>query len=333
MSLFKTIDEIKNFLPITVSFTFEDVLPFIKEVERDEIIPLISKEQYDDLNDEYNATTPSLSDAQTALLERIRYALAPLAFKRWIPFGQVQISSAGIRIASNDQIKTAFPWQIDKLEESALRSGFSALESLLQFMQDNKADYALWTASDSYTLFKKYFINSASDFSDFYNINKSVLVFKAVKANMKKVEDFFIKPVITTELFDEIKTQIKDDNLSEANETLMEFIQPAVANLTMAKALSEKSVSINEYGISVFAQTYTENPGKGNQPSGPDRIDALIRQADADGKAYLKQLQDYLNTNASETVYPLYFDSDNYYDPTETNDRPENKDTFGAILM
>lgn len=325
MALFKTTAELKTYIPANVDFNIEGLMPFIKSAETEFIIPNISQAQYDDLSAAYNVVSPSLTAAQTALLARIQPALAHYAFKKWIPFGQVQIDSAGIRIASTESMKTAFQWQTKDLEASSLQSAYTFMEALLTYMEANKASYALWTASDSYTVFKESFINTASDFNKYFNINSSRLTFISFKACMKKVEDFAVKAVLDATTFAAIKTRIKAGTTTAADTALLNFIQPAVAHLTIAAALKTQAAIINSNGIIVAKNVGFMTVDAGDA-AGAELKDQMIRTASEDGNAYLRQLQQYLNENASASIYPDYFASDLYADP---DTRPEQIDNTG----
>lgn len=301
MALIKTTTELKQYLPVNKDFNVEGILPFVAQAETDFIIPNISQEQYDDLNDEYNAATPSLSPEQEALLAKIQPALAHFAFNKWIPFGQVLIDSAGIRIANTETMKTAFQWQTDKLEESSMQSAYSHVESLLTFMEANIGDYALWSASAAYTVFKESFINTANEFSKYVNINNSRLTFVSLKAAMKKAEDFDVKKHLDTTTFDAIKAEILAGSITPTNETILTYVKPAVAHLTLARALQSNAVVITEKGFVV-----SKNVGfmivAAFDAAGAELKDAMIRQAQEDGNAYLKQLFNYLNPDDAEST-------------------------------
>src|SRR5574343_205956 len=170
--LFKTSDEIKRYLPANAAFEFDQIKPFIeRQAEPELIIPAISQAQYDLLNTAYN--TNKLTDSLEKLLDKVRFPLANYAYLKYIPFAQLNISASGIHIEVNDEKKTAFEWQINKLEESCREAADNGTEQLLEFMEANKSDYEAWAESESYTVFKDCFIYTAKEFSKHFNIGKS----------------------------------------------------------------------------------------------------------------------------------------------------------------
>ena len=332
MALLKDTTTLKLYLTVNKDFNINDLLPFIKQVEQEVIIPNISKAQYDDLNDEYNAVTPSLSSEQTSLIEKLQPAIAYLAFSKWVPFGQVQIDSAGIRIASDENMKTAFQWQTDKLEERALFMGFTFLEQVLVFMEENKTDYALWTASDEYDTYKECFINNAIDFDKYYSINASRLLFLSLKPAMRKVQDFNIKAALDATLYALILSEIKSGSISADNQALLDLIQPAVAHLTISRAINEKTVIILPNGLVCIKNVGFMTVNAFDSASG-EMVDALKRSAESDGQNYLKQLRDYLNNNASESKYATYFASDLYVPVSTGSESITNSTDNGVVGM
>lgn len=332
MALIKDTTTLKLYLTVNKDFNISDLLPFVKQVEQEVIIPNISKEQYDDLNDEYNDATPTLTTQQQALLEKLQPAIAYLAFSKWIPFGMVQIDNAGIRIASDENMKTAFQWQTDKLEDRALFMGYTFLEQALVFMEENKTDYALWTASDQYDSYKECFINNAIDFEKYYSIGSSRLLFVSMLPVMRKVNDFNIKAAIDIDTYEDILSEIKSGSISNDNKELLNFIKPAVAHLTISRAIQEKAIIIQPNGL-----IRIKNMGlysiSGYDSATVDTIDALKRQAEHDGQNYLKQLRDYLNKNASDSKYVDYYNSDLYIDLSSDSENIENSTDNGVIGM
>ena len=304
MSLFKTIEEIKQFLPVTASFKFEEIKPFMVQVERNYIIPMVSKTQFDELNTAYNASlTPTLTPAQEELLTEIRYALTPLMYWLWIPHGQVKVSGAGIQITSTATQKTAFQWQVDKLEESAFTSGFLALETLLIFLEENKDTYTLWKASESYTISKELFINSAKQFNEQYPINNSRYLFLQIRAFSKIIERETIKGTLGKELYDLVKASLLEDAPDPDYSDLLEYIKPVIAFGTLLKASTRLSLIIDSKGVSIFNNNNSQTT---NVLQGADdkRLQMWKEDMKYEFDSATQALLDYLNENHAD--YPEF---------------------------
>lgn len=303
MALITTIDQIKQYLAVNVSSKFDSLLPYIERAELKYIKPTLGADQYNALvswvdQSGSGSASASVSDEDyEALLVKVRRALANLAYYLYIPIGQVQISDSGIRIASTENLKTAFQWQVDKIEQSFLDAGYESLEDMLEFLEENKDTYTTWAESDAYTEFKELFISTARVFNQYFNISASRRTFVALQATMRKVEDFYIKATLGNTLFAEIKTQILSGEIDDDNESYLEKIRPAVANLTISRAIADLSVKITDQGAVVINLVGDTSRQKTTAPD--NQLSMMARQAEADGEAYLNMLQRELDASES----------------------------------
>lgn len=332
MALIKTIAELTKFWPVIQTSTIENVLPFIVQAERDYIIPAISQAQYDDLSTAYNAESPSLSDEQTALLEKIQPAITLYAYYLWVPSGQLQIGDNGIRIASTDSMKTAFQWQINDLQRSLLKQAGSAMDDLLSFMEINITDYTIWSASDEYKQFADFFISTAKKFTENYTpLANSRVTFMALRSAMRAVEDFAIQAEISPEYFAELKAQMKGNSLTDANKLVIPYIQKAVAQLAVNRGIVGMMVTIDERGVLVFNNISSHEEINRFDTAPGNIIDVMRKQTDEDGRAYIQLLKNFLKNNIDD--YPTYADSDAYDNTTSSDvDMNDPCNNFSSML-
>lgn len=328
MALIKNIADLKEHFPISADFNLNGIDPYIARVESEIIIPNIGQDQYDDLNTAYNSGTPTAN--QQKLIDKIQPVIAQFAFLYYIPVGQLTIDNAGIRIASDEKMKAAFERQIDDLKDSTMRNGYAALEDLLKFLEANKATYTIWAGSSAYTVFKEFFITSATEFSKYYNIQNSRLTFNSLKAAMRKVEEFNVHACLDDDTYDTLKAQVLSGSVSSDNEKLLNFIKPAVAYLTIANGLTDMNVKVGDSGVVTFRNISTTT-NKAYEATSDKIQDAIIKKATEDGNAYLKRLRDFLNKNASDSNYTTYFESDLYIDLEESDEQIENDPDAGII--
>ncbi len=329
-ALFKTLDEVKEYLAVNIGSNIDSILPSIRRAEKKFIIPLLGKEQYEDLLDWYHESSGSVSGSdsgsgsgipltdqeQQDLLEKVQEPLINLAYLLYIPIGNLQISDSGFGVAETANKKIAAQWRIDDLKESFEDGGNEGLDFLLEFLEDNADTYDLWKGSSAYTVFKQFFINTAKEFSQLYDIRGSRLTFLALTATMKKVEEFQIASVISQPLFDEIKTQIAGE-LSADNKILLDdHIKPALAHLTVSRAAVDLTVQITEAGIFIKKVEDEKIQSKAKAPD--PNISAVITAARTDGMAYIERMESFLNENADK--YPLYKASDLFDDTDNASD-------------
>ena len=91
----------------------------------------------------------------------------------------------------------------------------------------------------------------------------------------------------------------------------MDLIRPALAHLTMSRALLDISIDVLDWGIfDTAGNTFANVSSK--QASNKDRISIMAEANQKDGESELKALQQFLDENASNVLYPEYFQSTRY---------------------
>jgi hypothetical protein len=144
------------------------------------------------------------------------------------------------------------------------------------------------------------------------DIRESRRVFVSLKPVIRSVEKKYIRPTLSAELFDELKKAWKsDEELTIAQLNLLDLIRPALAHLTMARALIEISIDVLDWGIfDTAGNTFANVSSK--QASNKERIAIMAEANQRDGEAELKALQQFLDETASDNVYPASFHSSRY---------------------
>jgi len=241
------------------------------------------------------------------LLEMVRKPLALYAL--WLgadEFG-VSVSSQGIQVIETQTHKTAPQYRVQNLKENWIRRANTALDLVLKFLDEHREDYPAYICQDA-----DLFIRNTLEFNSEVDIRESRRVFVALKPVIRSVERKYIRPALSAELFDELKQVLQSNaEMSGEQKALMELIRPALAHLTMARALVEISIDVLDWGIfDTAGNTFANVSSK--QASNNDRISIMAEANQRDGEAELKALQQLLDETASETVYPLYFHSSRY---------------------
>jgi len=315
---------------INVSNTIENWLPYIGEAQESFIRPVLGDVLYGQLQDAMALDPVHADDGTTdenlaKLLEMIRKPLALYAL--WLgadEFG-VSVSSQGIQVIETPTHKTAPQYRVQNLKENWIRRANTSLDLALKFLDEHRADYPGYVQQDA-----ELFIRSTPEFNSELDIRESRRVFIALKPVIRSVEKKYIRPALSSELFDELKQAWKTgDVLSKELADLMDLIRPALAHLTMARALMEISIDILDWGIfDTAGNTFSNVSSK--QASNKERIAIMAEANQRDGEAELKALQQFLDENAGEDLYASYFHSSRYAGKkmavhrNEFNNKPDN---------
>ena len=310
--LIDNLSQVLSAASVNVSNTIENWFPYIEEAQETFIKPVLGIGLYEQLQDAMALDPVPPDDGTTLenlakLLEMVRKPLALYAL--WLgadEFG-VSVSSQGIQVIETPTHKTAPQYRVQNLKENWIRRANTALDLVLKFLDEHREDYPAYICQDA-----DLFIRNTLEFNSEVDIRESRRVFVALKPVIRSVERKYIRPALSSELFDELKqVLLSNSEMSKEQKALMDLIRPALAHLTISRALIEISIDVLDWGIfDTAGNTFANVSSK--QASNKDRISIMAEANQRDGEAELKALQQLLDETASETVYPLYFHSSRY---------------------
>ena len=310
--LIDNLSQVLSAASVNVSNTIENWFPYIEEAQETFIKPVLGIGLYEQLQDAMALDPVPPDDGTTLenlakLLEMVRKPLALYAL--WLgadEFG-VSVSSQGIQVIETPTHKTAPQYRVQNLKENWIRRANTALDLVLKFLDKHREDYPAYICQDA-----DLFIRNTLEFNSEVDIRESRRVFVALKPVIRSVERKYIRPALSSELFDELKqVLLSNSEMSKEQKALMDLIRPALAHLTISRALIEISIDVLDWGIfDTAGNTFANVSSK--QASNKDRISIMAEANQRDGEAELKALQQLLDETASETVYPLYFHSSRY---------------------
>jgi hypothetical protein len=188
--------------------------------------------------------------------------------------------------------------------------GFNGLDSVLEYLENNIELFPLFAESENYTVFKESFINTTAEFEEGYKIGGSRLVFLKLKPFIKQAEDFHIIPLIGRAYFDELKEQILNKDIDEANDIPIDYIRKAVANFAIYRGIHQLGMTITDNGVFYSSDTGDQFDYQNEKPMKPDEIMKLYQEARDTGNGYLALLKDHLHNNIDD--YSTYAASASY---------------------
>lgn len=316
---FKDTADYKTLIPTEANFTFGNIAMYLTDVDRTIFKKYLGKDLLNELQIAFDAADSfnELTGLKKDLIELLRQSSANFALPKWAPIGQVNIGNGGITINSTAETKTAFQWQIKDIEEHCNQVGYSALEEALEFLQENLNEtvFESYKESEEYKENRYLFISSGKEFATYFSgFDSSRVNFYKLRSLIKKVEDFDIKSVILPELFLDLKQKLQSGEVLGANsKTIIDMIKPALANLVVAKGINELSIVIDAKGIMTFDNTGGRETIENKKHSSDTVLSRIAYAANKDGRTYLKELADYLESN--KTNYPLFKNSSKYVAP------------------
>ena len=237
-TLLKTIADVKDYVSVNKNIDFASIEPYLKQADRKYIKPIIGDFIYDD----YATTTPT--GIELKVYELLCEASANLAWFLYLPLTNVQVSDNGISVAQGESFKAAEWWQIKDLRRSFIDAGFSALDEALVLMEANEASFSPWETTEGYTIFKELFVKRTDTFNRWFNISNSRRTFIALRSSMLDTHHNYFTSKLNDATIATIQTGTDPIHLK-----VLEFLQAAQVNYTVAKVVDSGSFELTSSGI------------------------------------------------------------------------------------
>lgn len=126
-----------------------------------------------------------------------------------------------------------------------------------------------------------------------------------------------VLPAIGREFFDELKTQILNDNLSPENTLFLPYLQKAVAYGSIEQGGYQLQYSLSAFGYSTIEHVQNTMNFVEKKQAPEDVFEKIISSAGIKANKYIEAAVGFLNNNIAD--YPLYADSNAFI---ESFDRP-----------
>lgn len=315
--------ELKQYIPASVTLNFEDIRPKIQLVEREIIQRIFSTELITAVS------ASGASEPMISLRRLMEEAEAHLALLEYIPFGQLQFDSAGIRIAVNDNMKQAFEWQIDELKDECSRQGWAAVESALEFLEKTEvtAIRSIWEQTDTFKNSQKSLIKSLRDFQRFVNLNNSRVLFNKLLPIQEDIQEEVIEPAISKSLLDRVLTGTTDLDIR-----VKKLASKALAYHTVATGFMDTMLVLSDNGPLIIDGMISRQP-KAKKSAPLDVVNIISENYKTRAQAALRELVEFCQINVAEL--PEFKESSNYIneESDQTNHIPRNDPDWGLAFF
>lgn len=252
----------------------------------------------------YQAESPT---PQLAFLDQlVQHIQLPIAFMATLWHHQsndLSHEDTGRKNKLNkDTESIAWEWQYNRDDAAALRNYQKAYDRLIRFLNANADSLPEWTESDAKKKSLSLFINTTEHFNSLFAIDDSPVFFLRLAPIMREVERKYIKPILGTEKFDELKAAIiSGDELTETDQELYEYVCDPIPLITMGMAVKRFSLTVIPEGVvqNFFSERQTT---KANIPATIDLVNAVSKSLNADGLKVLDELKKFWSAqNTDET--------------------------------
>jgi len=307
--LFKSVEDLKKYLAGNQkNLSDATLMPFVEQAEIRYLIPVIGQEFYQQLNSAYNSpTTPGAS--LILAINRIQRALAYYTLADAIPFLSVAIGNAGIQETNTGNSTPVRQWTYNEIVTATSENADTFLDSALEFLENNAADYPVWKNSAAYTRSRELFINNARELSAFLPIGNSRRVYLVLRTFIARAEDLYIRPALGAALFEEMKAHVlAPATAAPAYRVILHrLIQKALAQLTLYLAIPSVQFVATAFGFKLQNQMLAA----GNRLNADlADVDSIRQDAWKLAETYQTELKKYLDDNVTAIAnYKAVFES------------------------
>jgi hypothetical protein len=317
MSLITNIAQIRSASSISLSNTIDIWRPYISEAEETFLVPVLGEDFFEELDEAANSSA-SGSSIYDGLLVKARMAVALYALYLGADEMAMSVSGAGVQVVQSETHKPAAEYQVLNLKESWLMRAHRHVDLLLKYLDENRSTFTGYAPVSNDCI-----ITTAAEFQKYVDINSSRRVFLQLVPVMKNVEKKWIRPAITETIYNELLDVIHGSGSSDPSsdqQALLDLVKPAIAHLTIVRALQEITLDLLNWGAFVFSWS-TFKSMKRIDEANADRVAMMIQANQRDADAEMKVIQEFLDNNASDARYTAFFESDLYVGPDEAERR------------
>ncbi|MGJ3236414.1 DUF6712 family protein [Marivirga sp.] len=295
--------DFKDYVSLTAAFTFKKVKPELTIQENSLKIDILGQIYYDYLTNDPNPALPAeQEEKRQEIIDKCRTIIINKTFGTAIDIIQVSISDTGVQRNEDTSKKSAYRYQKEEARQYLLKNALIATDQLLVMLSGE----GNWDNSiiKSYSLL----ISDYKKFDDLASISGSPLTFQALRQYLDYIENTTIVDEVGFEFLENIATK-EEPNSDE--KTVLKHLRVALANLTLAEAMKHLPIIIENDAISVVSKS---SEGESKTPVNPDLFRMKHNSLMAIGNNSLHIAKRYLDSNAKETLFQIYYESD-YYTP------------------
>ena len=321
-SLFSSYDQVKEIIGADASNELETIQPYINDAANDYVIPFLGQAEYDLLQSHFTDNIMTTDD--TKLLVYVRKILAHFAYYLFADDGTMNISDQGFIRQEHSEGKSAYQWQVRAFKERRWISGWRAIEAMNIFLYKNLGNYTTWYACDERTVWNKHFVWNTLNFKLYHRIS-GYDTLHTLQPTISEVEEKYIRPHITTTLYNEMLTRIMEGSATEDDLALLPYIRRVIVFKTLEEIADNFGYEFGKDGL--------QNTAIDSNTQNTDKRVNTVREA----RAILKKefqtkflearnlMVNFLKENATASKYEPYYTKFINVTATEATDSNTDK--------
>ena len=229
--LIPDIETFKKVVKINASLPYESIEPYIEDALDIYIKPYIGK----------SVIKKAKECPESELCDRLLRALGPLTLMLATDELGVMFGDSGITVSNvQGQRSPASDTKIAAAKVNLCFRGMQALDRLISYLEENKADYSDYVAD---TISRFCFIRNATDFQDIgmVNIDYSILSYRIMFPTIRQLQEHNVREMISDKVYEAMKEAFSKSKETPKQKILIEYIIRYLANKTAELYTSQKT--------------------------------------------------------------------------------------------
>ncbi len=224
-----------------IAIDFESIKPSLAYAERKYIIPFISKDYYDSIT----GNVTGLDDVN--LKNILISAVANFAIALYIPISEVQITDQGAKRSETENMKSGYKYQVTAAVNNYLDRGYSLIEDAVSILQEKSHLFPVYEFSPLYQETLKRIIKSSQTFAKIAtHVNRPHLLYSLLRNTIYNVEQLYIKPTITQDVYDAIRVT--------NHEPISDMLYSAIVYKSIAQGYAMLYAQVDDTGVNTVGK-------------------------------------------------------------------------------
>jgi hypothetical protein len=239
------------------------------------------------------------------VVTRAKRAVANLAMREAITTLNQRVSEGGITVLQAENEVVASKWRTMELQNKFGRDAQRGLDDLLRWLEANAASLPIYAASNERKTNLRNFVNSTRTAQMYVSHIASRFVFLKLRPTLTRIEEDFLRPVLTDDLFLHLRSEIEVGAGYGVYAPLQKLIEPACIHMAFAYAVDDLHMHIDPtLGLFYFHIESTTDYNSRTTSADRHKEADLFARHNRIAVNYFGRLKDHLINNASN--YPLY---------------------------
>jgi hypothetical protein len=259
MALFRTIDEVRQYVKLDVNLKFDKLKPSIDEAQEQYLKPLLGNEFYEEFKTAYEgaANVPDdLSADNKALLPYIQRSLAYYACFLAIDELGASVGDLGIQQSFNQNSQPAPSYKVNALKVKYITAGDRNADKLLEYLELNatSSKYQTWFEDENANTARSgLIVYKTAIASKYVDINESRRVYLRLRKRITDIEQQYVKRLICSDQYDALVTQLKAGTVTAENKKLIDKLEPIISKKALYLTLPSLAISVEAEGIVLYS--------------------------------------------------------------------------------